>query len=277
MKIFTKREIEKVLIKLGLKKGDTVLVHSDISRIGMIRGCKSKEEYLEILFNIFLKVIGKKGTLVVPAFFYEYGRWQTPYDTKRSPVSNQLGVFSQYVAGLPQAARSPNPIAALAAVGPKAKYICCGGAGSAYGTDSPWDNLMKCNAKMIFFGIDLSAMTFGHYVEHMVGVPHVYNKIFTAPVSEKGKKIKLLIHAQVRYLKFGIEYEAEDNTRKLEKGKVVKKVKIGEGVIRCLSCHQTFEFLKEKLKNNPYYFLKKKPKFTAGKIPMDGGSGKERK
>lgn len=277
MKIVTKREIEKALIKLGLKKGDAVLVHSDIFRIGMIKGCDRKEEYLATLFNIFLKVIGKKGTLAVPAFFYEYGRWAAPYDMKSSPVSSQLGIFSQYVAGLPQAVRSPNPIAALAAIGFNAKYICRGGTGSAYGIDSPWDRLMKCNAKMIFFGADLSAMTFCHYVEHMVGVPHIYNKIFSAPVSEKGKKIKLLICAQVRYLKFGIEYDAEANTRKFEQGKVVKKIKIGNGAIRYLSCERVFEFLKEKLKNNPYYFLKKEPKFIPGKIPMDGGSGNERK
>lgn len=277
MKIITKGEIEKALIKLGLKRDDTVLVHSDISRIGMIKGCKSKEEYLEILFNIFLKVIGEKGTLVVPAFFYEYGRWGTPYNIKSSPVSNQLGIFSQFVTGLPQAIRSPNPIVALAAVGSNAKYICCGRTGSAYGIDSPWDRLMKCNGKMIFFGIDLSAMTFCHYVEHMVGVPHIYNKIFSAPVLEKGKKIKLFICAQVRYLKFGIEYDSEVNTRKFEKGKVVKKIKIGGGIIRYLSCEQAFEFLKEKLKKNPYYLLKDKPKFILGKIPMDGGSGKEQK
>ena len=37
-------------------------------------------------------------------------------------------------------------------------------------------------AKMIFLGVDLRYMTYVHYVEFMVGVPHRYNKLFLKPV-----------------------------------------------------------------------------------------------
>ena len=276
IKIVKKEEITQSLIKVGVKKGDVVLVHSSLSMIGRIEGGKKGNEYLKTLHDAFFEVIRNEGTLVVPAFFYDYGRWGTPYDIKRSPVSPQLGIFARYVAGLPKAARSLNPITALAAVGAKANYICGGGTGSAFGVDSPWDRLLQSNAKMVFLGIDLRAMTFIHFVEYMVGVPHIYNKFFTVPISRNGRLVKMPICSQVRYLDFEIEYDAEKNTSRFEKAGIVNKEKVGSGIIRCLSCKKFFEFAKEKVKKDYFYFLKKTPKFTASKIPMDGVSGPEK-
>lgn len=275
-RIIKKEEIIRALKKVAIKKGDIVLVHSALSEIGRIEGGKGGDEYLANLCKAFFSVIGKNGTLVVPAFFYDYGRYQTPYDTRRSPVSGELGAFARYVAGLPKAERSPNPITALAAVGAKADYICGGGTGSSFGVDSPWDRLLKSNAKMVFLGVDLRAMTFIHYVEYMVGVPHLYNKFSTAPVFKNGRLIKLPISSQVRYLDFGIEYDALKNTKRFESAGLVRKEKIGAGFVRCLSCKEFFEFAKEKLKKDYFYFLKQPPKFAAGKIPMDGSSGPAR-
>ncbi len=275
-KIIKQEEIIKALMKIGIKKGDIILVHSALSKIGRIEGRKERDKYLEVLYKAFFSVIGKKGTLVAPAFFYDYGRYETPYDMCRSPVSPELGVFARYVAGLPKAVRGPNPITALAAIGAEADYICGGGTGSSFGVDSPWDRLLKRNAKMVFLGVDLRAMTFIHYVEYMVGVPHLYNKFSAVPVLKNGRLVKLPICSQVRYLDFEIEYDALKNTRRFERAGLVKKARVGLGVARCLSFKEFFEFAKEKVKKDYFYFLKQPPKFVAGKIPMDGGSGPAR-
>jgi aminoglycoside 3-N-acetyltransferase len=275
-KLVKKEEIIKSLKKVGIKKGDIVLVHSALSKIGRVEGGKEGSEYLEILYKAFLSVIGKKGTLVAPAFFYDYGRYETPYDMRRSPVSSELGVFARYVAGLPKAVKSPNPITALAAIGAGAEYICGGGSGSSFGVDSPWDRLLKRNAKMVFLGVDLRAMTFIHYVEYMVGVPHLYNKFSTIPVFKNGRLVKLPVCSQVRYLDFEIEYDALKNTGRFERAGLVNKAKIGSGIVRCLSFQKFFEFAKEKVKKDNFYFLKQAPKFMPGKIPMDGSSGQAR-
>jgi aminoglycoside 3-N-acetyltransferase len=276
MKIVKREEIIEALKKVGIKKGDIILVHSALSKIGRIDGEKEGNEYLNILLKAFFSIIGKRGTLVVPAFFYEYGRYGTAYDMRRSPVSSELGVFARYIAGLPEAVRSTNPITALAAIGAQAEYICGGGTGSSFGVDSPWDRLYKSNDKMVFLGIYLRAMTFIHYVEHMVGVPHLYNKYSTVPILKNGRAVKLSVCSQVRYLDFGIEYDALKNTFRFEKAGLVNKAKIGSGIVRCLSCKEFFEFAKEKVKKDNFYFLKQPPKFVVGKIPMDGSSGPAR-
>lgn len=273
MEIITKQELYEALVKVGIKKADVILVHSDIAMIGLIKGCCNKEEYLETLYKTFWKVIGKNGTLAVPAYFLDYGRWETPFDIKCSPVSKSIGAFSQYVRSHPRAIRSLNPLVGLSAVGKRADHICRGGTTSSYGVDSPFDRLMRCDGKMVFFGTDLRHMTFIHYVEHMVGVPHKYNKFYPVPIYEDGHLLELPVCTQVRYLDFGIEYDVDSFTSKFEEAGLVSQLKLGMGRVRCVSCKEIFDFLKEKLKKDFFYLLKHTPKFIPGKIPMDGGTG----
>ena len=40
--------------------------------------------------------------------------------------------------------------------------------------------------------------------------------------------------------------------------------------VLCVSMQPLFNYYKELLYNNPYYFLKEKPKFTPGQVPFDG-------
>ncbi len=191
----------------GLGRGDTVLVHSDLFLLGPMNG--APDAILETYFRALRDVLDAEGTLVVPAYFLEHGRWETQYDIRRSPVSRELGAFPRYVVNQPGVYRSPNPIYALAALGPRAEYLCCGGTASAYGVDSPWDRLYHCDGKMAFVGIGLRAMTFVHYVEHMVGVPHLYNKFSPGPILDDGRPLGLPVCSQVRYYEFDVSPNLE--------------------------------------------------------------------
>ena len=128
---------------------------------------------------------------------------------------------------------------------------------SGYGVDSPFDILTKIKAKMIFLGVDLRYMTYVHYVEFMVGVPHRYNKLFFKPVKLNNKKIDLPIVSQVR--KNNVISDSIDNNNKFEKAKIVTKVKFNKSYLRSLNFAEVFSFLKDKLQKDFFYLLKKKP------------------
>ena len=270
----TRTALVSALETCGLERGDVVLVHSDMFLMGPVEG--QQADHLPTYYRAFWEVLGAEGTLVVPAFFYEYGRSQMPYDISRSPVSSELGAFARYVAGQPEAQRSPNPITALAAVGARADYICGGGTGSAFGVDSPWDRLLQTDGKMVFMGIDLRPMTFIHFVEYVVGVPHMYNKIYPIPITDNGHPVDLRICSQVRYLDFGIEHDTPGLTAKFEQAGLLRTTSVGRGVLRCVGTRAAFDFLKEKLKRDFYYLLKRPPAFEQGRIPMDGPAGPAR-
>lgn len=270
MKIYNNYLTKSILVnafkKCNLKQGDIVLVHCDLSALGQIQG--TIEDYLNTYLKALQNVLGDTGTIVVPAYYYEYARKKIPFDIKKSPVSKELGLFSKYIKEQKKSYRSLNPITSLAAIGEKAEYICGGKTASAYGVDSGFDRLYKARAKMAFVGVDLSVMTYVHYVEYMVGVPHLYNKYYEIPIYDNGKKINLPVSGQVRYLDFKVDLGSSANTEKFEKAGIVKKAKAGNGYIRVVSFEDAYEFLKTKLQNDFFYLLKSKPDFIKNKVPL---------
>jgi len=250
----------------GLKEGETVLVSSDISLIGRFKG--TLKDQLESIYSALRLVVGENGTIVAPAFFHEYSRNKIPFDVQNSPVSTDLGLFPMYIKKMSKVVCSLNPITSLAAVGPQAEYICGGETASAYGIDSGFDRLTKADAKMVYIGVDLAAMTYVHYVEHMVGVPHLYNKYYETPVYKNGVEIDFPVSAQVRYLDPQVRQGSAKNTEKFENAGLVKKVEIGDGYIRTLTFQEVFEFLRLKLQKDFFYLLESKPDFTEDKFPL---------
>ncbi len=252
---------DKLLInslkKLGLKKGDTVLVHSDISKLGIKK--LSIKNSMELIYNTIVSIIGKSGTLCVPAFYFEFNKKKF-FDPKKTSVTPEIGLFSRYIVSLKKSKRSINPIASIAAVGKNAKKICNNKTASAYGEDSPFDILTKLNAKMLFLGADLRYMTYVHYVEQRVGVPHRYFKLFNGKVILNKKKIDLPIIGFVRYLKNDIINDIEGNNIKFSNKNLMKKIKFKKIFLYLLETKKTYNFLKEKLQKDCFYLLKKKPK-----------------
>jgi len=265
MKKFDDR-LAKLIKKVGIKKGDIVLVHLDICKsISLNKGVRNDLEYHYFSLK---KAIGNNGTIVVPAFFYEYARNNRVFDVTNTPPSRNLGFFPLFMMKKRNKHRSINPISSLLAFGKHAKFIG-NSSGSAFGYDSAFYRLYKLNAKMLFIGIDCRATTFVHLPEYMAGVPHVYNKYFKTSVIKNKKKINLPISGQVRYLNANIEYDHDGHTKKFEKAGLVKKEKLRSlYYIRCLKCDEVFNFLLEKLKKNFSYLLKKNPKFKKGQTPL---------
>lgn len=65
-----KNYIKEQLIKVGLKKGDTVLIHSQLLKVGI-----PEEDVFDLgkyYLDIILEIIGDDGELVLPAFTYSY-------------------------------------------------------------------------------------------------------------------------------------------------------------------------------------------------------------
>lgn len=262
----TTETLVSALKESGINQGDAVMFHVDLSILGNVDG--DLKDYLNTYYNAMEEALGTDGTIVVPGYFYEFGRKNIPYDCYKSPISRELGIFPRFVFEKPDAKRSINPISALVAVGKDAEYICNGQTGAAYGLDSPFDQLTKLDGKLCFVGKDTSAMTYAHYVEHLVGVPHVYNKLYETPVYKNGERVKYPITAQVRYLNLTTAYDSTGNVPKFEEANIVTRAKVGNGYISTMTCRDTFDFLKVKIQENTSYLLDGDPGFIKGVLPL---------
>jgi len=268
MRQFKKINLIKSLKKVGIKKGSTVLVHSGLNYLGQMEGTKNKNLVREI-FEILKNFLGPTGTLLFPAFFYDYARKKKIFDLEKSPPCKSLGVLPEYVFRNKKFYRSKHPLNSLIGIGKKSKYICENSNSGDFGIDSAWDRLTKINAEILFLGIPLSrAMTYIHYIEFRTGVPHMYTKKFNIKIKKNKKILENECHAYVRYLGYDINVNQNKFEKDLKASKVLKTTKLGMGFVSAVNSNKVFSFGVKKVSNNPYYFLNNKPKFKKGFLPI---------
>ena len=161
-KKITKEGIKKELIKAGLKKGDAVIVHSSLSRIGFL------ENGADTLIDAFLEVVGEDGLLVMPAFSslnYDEKKKMYFFDVKKTPA--YTGIVPETFRNRKGVFRSVSPTHSLIAKGKKAKWFVEGHdkCGNPYGKEGPFYKLLELDAKIFLVGVDQLANSSIHIVE----------------------------------------------------------------------------------------------------------------
>lgn len=273
-----KSAIVDIVRKLGVVDGDTVMVHSGISRLADLSPLEkpSPAVILASLHEALCEAVGADGTLVTPAFFYDYARRGKPFHVDRSPPDASLGLYPRYMFGLPGNKRSLNPIGSLQAVGKHAETICAHRSATGFGLASPWTHLVELGAKCLIIGTPY-ILTFPHHVEALLGVPHVYNKLHRTPVYVAGEEIRFPVITQVRYLKYGIEYLTDKTYADLTATGILRTLTVNGVNAQMADFPALQEFIVEKLIEDPYYLLEAPPEFVAGEPPDDGPAGPRRR
>lgn len=161
-KRITKEDLKRELIKAGLKKGDAVIVHSSLSRIGFV------ENGADTLIDAFLEVVGENGLLVMPAFSalsYDESKKMYVFDVKNTPA--YTGTVPETFRKRKGTFRSVSPTHSLIAYGKKAKWFTeaqerCD---NPYGKQGPFYKLLELDAKIFLIGVDQLANSSIHIVE----------------------------------------------------------------------------------------------------------------
>jgi aminoglycoside 3-N-acetyltransferase len=251
-------DINDKLREIGLCKGDIVLVHSSLGKIGPIEGIplENRQMYAAAVFEAFANVldIQKSGTLVVPTFTHEYARHGVPFIYEESP--SEVGMFTEYVRKLPGALRSIHPINSFTAIGSKQREICEGVSISCYGYNSVFDRLYQHQGKMLFLGASMRHMTLKHHLEQMVALPYVYMKAYFTRAYKDGEELRLPFLAVVRYLNGKVENnDCSQFHEHLRQRKMLRETKIGGAEVVLTSIVDAFDEGYELLQRDPCYFL----------------------
>ena len=175
----TKEVLIHKFSQLGIKEGDTLLVHASLSSLGYVVGGA------EALFLALREVIGDQGTIVVPSQTVEISdpaSWQYPpvpeewHDVIRNAMpayskelsySKAMGAFSQFIGILPDSIRSNHPMYSFTAIGEKAIEII--GQDSfdfPFGDETPLGRLYSIGAKILMIGTDFETNTSLHLAEN---------------------------------------------------------------------------------------------------------------
>ena len=195
----TKEDIKKFLSGAGLKKGDVVILHSSLGRIGYIEGGA------DTIIDAFLEILGNGGALVRPSVS------TPPYDKEKKEYFFDVKNTPAYTGKIPETfrlrngvKRSISPMHSVAAYGKKADWIVkdhdkCS---NPYSMNGPFGKLYELDAKIFQIGVDQLANSSIHIVEDKTKFPiKVFSGRLNASVVDgNGNKISIKFRRHLPHL-----------------------------------------------------------------------------
>ena len=134
MQVILKDEIIQKLKEVGLKSGDTVMVHTSLGKMGYV--CGGAQAVIEAL----MEVVGDSGTIMMPTQSWKNldpetgGHWEAEqkdwklirdnwpaYDKNLTPT-NTMGAVAEMFRQVPGSVRSDHPARSVCAWGRYAEY-----------------------------------------------------------------------------------------------------------------------------------------------------------
>lgn len=175
----TEASLARELRDLGVRAGDTILLHASLSSLGWVCGGAVA------VVRALLRVLGSAGTLVVPAQTPENrdpSRWTDPpvperwwpairanlpaFDPLVTPCRG-MGLIAETVRTWPGSVRSPHPQTSFAAVGPRAaELMAVHDLDCELGERSPLGALERIAARALLLGVGYDRCTAFHLAEY---------------------------------------------------------------------------------------------------------------
>ncbi|MBZ9936369.1 aminoglycoside 3-N-acetyltransferase [Mesorhizobium sp. BR1-1-16] len=167
--------------RLGIRNGDTVMVHAAMGRVGRLLNGP------DALIGALLDTVGPEGTILAYADWdgaYDDlldadgclpEGWRShvpPFDPLRSRAIRQNGILPEFLRTTPGALRSGNPGASIVALGARAEELIADHPlDYGYGEGSPFARLVEGGGKVLNVGAPLDTMTLLHHAEHLARLP----------------------------------------------------------------------------------------------------------
>jgi aminoglycoside 3-N-acetyltransferase len=196
-----KNTLKKEWSSCGIDQGDTLLLHSDCTRI--LWEFRKEGITPQIILDVFLEILGHQGTLLLPTFNFNFCD-QVPFSISTTP--SQMGILSEIARLKMTPKRSKHPVYSFVAFGKDADIYNAINNNSAYEEISPFGILKQNNAKIALLDLnDQKGMTFYHHIEESLQVPYRYFKTFSADYEDEQKNNQIASYQiYVRDLEKGI-------------------------------------------------------------------------
>ncbi|WP_270562930.1 AAC(3) family N-acetyltransferase [Clostridium beijerinckii] len=246
-------DVVKALKSLGIRKGDTLLVHSDVSVFG--KPIRDKKLLLDSLVYALQEVVGRNGTIVMPTFTYSFCNGKI-YDKKKS--RSTVGALTEHFRNMEGVKRTIHPIFSFAIWGKNTEYLLDTSKDS-FDKNSVFGKIHSLGGKMVSIGSTFEAFTFMHYIEQSYGVPHRYMKVFKGTIVENSKTYEDEYTYYVRSLEGNVIVNFERFEKYLKEKNLIYYERLGNSNILLAECNTVFEEGFKLLSQNPFYLLKENP------------------
>lgn len=161
----------------GVSNGDTLLLHTSVSRTMRAIRDETSEFKLEHLLQSFIEAVGQDGTLLLPLFNFGFAAGDV-FDYRSTP--SHMGALTEVARHDTRFARTQHPLYSFAVMGRHADDFTRLSNVGALSDDGPFGLLRRLDGKIGVLDLeDQDSMTIYHHIEEVVGVDYRYHKWFS--------------------------------------------------------------------------------------------------
>jgi aminoglycoside 3-N-acetyltransferase len=168
----TRTSLGRDLERLGIRRGDVLMVHASLRSTGRIVGG------VNVLIQSLLNAIGEDGTLTAyldfePFFEEDDDPSDVPvFDKRIAHAARDHGILHETLRTWPGALRSDHPDAGVVAIGRLARWITSDHPLQyGYGEGTPFAKIVQASGRVLMIGAPLDTITLLHYAEHKADIP----------------------------------------------------------------------------------------------------------
>tara|TARA_B100001758_G_scaffold246314_1_gene261112 strand:+ start:1023 stop:1916 length:894 start_codon:yes stop_codon:yes gene_type:complete len=250
--VITHNQLLSDFIKIGIKHGDHILVHSSLSKIGYV-----KNGPLDVI-NSLIESVGDNGNLLMPsspnAFLQlDYIQSLDCFDVCNTPSA--LGIISEKFRSIKGVIRSEHPTEPVCCYGPLAKEYTKDHFGeiTPYTDKSPFYKLAQNNGKILYLGVTLdNAGTSLHLLEDAVGkfkFPVYFPQKFKVQVKRYNGRVESM-DTYVHNPEQSKKRKCNELIPMFKKYGVLKNVTVGNANCLLLDAKKMFDLMLNEYKSN---------------------------
>ena len=249
-KLVIKQDILNALEKAGVKKGQTIMVHTSLGSMGYV--CGGAQTVIEAL----IETVGDDGTIMMPTqswrnldpevgVHWEVGEesWQIIRDNipaydKRITPTNTMGAVSEMFRQWDGAIRSDHPARSVAAWGKNAEYLTKDhDLSNIFGEGSPVGKLYELDGYVLLMGVGYDKNTSLHLADVRAEYQSKHMCTEHSAIKENGKRVW---KAYETLFVDGEDFEQIGEA--FEKEHEVIKVHLGNAALRFMKQRELVDF-----------------------------------
>ena len=257
-KIVVKQDIADALQSLGIRNGQTIMVHTSLSSLGFVCGGA------QIVIEALLEAVGREGTIMMPTQSWKNldpsagVHWEEPeawwqmirdnwpaYQKDITPT-NTMGAVAEMFRKWPGTLRSDHPARSVAANGRYAQYLTADhDLSNIFGEGSPIGKLYELDGLVLLIGVGYDKNTSLHLADVRANYPGKHDSTEYSAVMENGRRV------WKRYDTLFVDGEDFDEIGEaFESTHSVEKAMLGNGTLRLMRQRELVDFAVEWMEKN---------------------------
>jgi aminoglycoside 3-N-acetyltransferase len=243
-------DIEGDLRAIGLRRGDSVIVHSSFKSIGPVEGGP------RAIIDALAQVLLPEGALLFPNLYIPHGfTVDSPprFDLRREHIRN-LGILPEVFKFEYATHFSIHPTHSLIGIGDRAPAFLAGHeeAGVPCGLGTPWAKNAASGGRVLLIGVDQRVNTTYHSAEEQMDEPYQLTDDVIHGVVVIGNE-EVVVPSRLHVWSYHPDFNVL-NPELEEQGFLVTG-RIGEAATLCLDAGGFIELALQKLQGDRGYFL----------------------